>query len=536
MAMYFNPKNRKFIRDSNDKFYVDKTGVLAELNDMIDTPNGCVSLSHARRFGKTQVANMLDAYYSSGCDSREIFERFEIASNPTFEKHLNKYNVIHWDVATITDICDADVVPEMIKSVYEDMGEVYPDLDYSRPLFKNLYDVYNRTGKEFVIIIDEWDCVIRNYSNQPELVHKYMQFLHSLFKSSESAEYLALGYITGILPIKKIADESALNNFREYTMINSKNLTRYYGFTEEEVHTLCEQSGMSFEDMKVWYNGYLINGIHMYNPNSVNQAINSHSIDEYWKNTSAYDVINQYITLNFDGLKDAIVSILAGKDVHVNTGNFRNDLSQIRSKDDALTALIHLGYLGYNEKNGCAYLPNYEVRSAFNSALADSGWESIAASIMKSDKLLAATISGDAAYVSEALETAHEAYSSILKYNDENSLACVLTMAYSTIQAHYMVFREMPAGKGFADLVFIPRASSGDKPAIIIELKFGKSAQEALDQIKNKHYYECLSGYEGAVVLVGINYDRDTKKHACVIEKYASLGCISTVKSESFMN
>lgn len=378
MGMYLNPGKQRFQMDADSRIYVDKTGLLAELNRVLSTSDNCISLSHARRFGKSQAADMIDAYYSRDCDSRDIFSRFKISKDESFEKHLNRYNVIHWDVASFTDYCGGDVIESMTREVTGEMKNIYPDTDYDRPLYLILYELYMKTGIKYVIIVDEWDCIIRNYSDSPELVHRYMQFMHSLFKSAESKRFLALGYITGILPIKKIDDESALNNFREYTMINSWNLAPYYGFTEDEVKELCIKYDMPFDAIKTWYNGYLINGQHMYNPNSVNQAMSFHGLSSFWKNTSAYGTINRYITLNFDGLKEDIISILAGRRVPVNTDLFMNDLSQINSKDDALTALIHLGYLAYDEDSGCAYLPNYEVATAYRAALQIGGWKEIA--------------------------------------------------------------------------------------------------------------------------------------------------------------
>ena len=278
-------------------------------------------------------------------------------------------------------------------------------------------------------------------------MHRYLQFLHSLFKSEESKSFLALAYITGILPIKKIKDESALNNFDEFTMLKSKPITEYYGFTEEEVREPCEKYDMDFDTTKAWYNGYLINGKHMYNPNS-----------------------------------------------------FQNDLSTIASKDDTLTALIHLGYLGYDADRKKAYIPNYKVATAFEAALQVGEWKDIAKTISRCDELLFATIDGESDKVAEIIEQAHDAYTSVLKYNDENSLSYVLTMAYFTAPAYYNIIREMPACKGFADFVFIPRANA------------------------EKRYHEALSGYSEKILLVGINYDAEgnDKKHTCVIEEWNS--------------
>ena len=286
-----------------------------------------------------------------------------------------------------------------------------------------------------------------------------MQFLHSLFKSEESKSFLALGYITGILPIKKIKDESALNNFEEYTMIKCKPITEYYGFTEDEVKGLCKEYNMDFESTKAWYNGYLIDGKHMYNPNSVSMAMRRQEFDSYWKNTSSFVTINTFITMNYAGLKDDIITMLSGEKVMVDTESFQNDLSEIYSKDDALTALIHLGYLAYDKNMLSAYIPNFEVTKAFQTALKNGSWSEIAKSISKCDELLMATIAGKEEKVAELIELAHDTYTSVLKYNDENSLSCVLTMAYFTAPAYYNIIREMPTGKGFADFVFIPRAN-----------------------------------------------------------------------------
>ncbi len=385
-----------------------------------------------------------------------------------------------------------------------------------------IQEIYSRTNIPFVIIIDEWDCVIRN-SNDKELVHKYLQFLHSLFKSEESKSFLALAYITGILPIKKIQDESALNNFDEYTMLKSKPITEYYGFTEEEVRGLCKEYDMDFDATKAWYNGYLIDGVHMYNPNSVAMAMKKKDFDSYWKNTSSFASINTFITMNYAGLKDDIMTMLAGGKVMVETDAFQNDLFEIHSKDDALTALIHLGYLGYDADRKSAYIPNYEVARAFQMALKTGQWSEISRAISRCDELLMATIDKNAEKVAEIIEQAHDTYTSVLKYNDENSLSCVLTMAYFTAPAYYDIIREQPAGKGYADFIFKPRANAGWRPAMVVELKYNKSADTAIKQIKEKRYQGALSGYSDKILLVGINYDaegEDKKQHSCVIEEW----------------
>ena len=523
MGIYFNPTNESFTQAKNSMIYVDKTELLEQLNLRLSTENKCIAVSHARRFGKSHAAGMIDAYYSLGCDSSNLFDNTKIAANADYKKYMNKYNVIHLDISSFWDFHKKDLIESIKERVYDDFKEIYAEsLNYNKDIHVLLNEIYHKTTTPFVIIIDEWDCVIRN-SDDKELVHGYLQFLHSLFKSEESKAFLALGYITGILPIKKIKDESALNNFREYTMLDSYPITPYYGFTEEEVKQLCQKYDTDFDSIKAWYNGYLINGLHMYNPNSVSEAIDRHAFASYWRNTSSFSSINTFITMNYAGLKDDIMTMLAGGKVMVDTRSFQNDLSDIHSKDDALTALIHLGYLGYDADRKSAYIPNYEVAEAFQMALKTGTWDEISKAISRCDELLMATIDGDETKVAEIIEQAHDTYTSVLKYNDENSLSCVLTMAYFTAPGYYNIVREMPAGKGFADFAFIPRSNAGFRPAMIVELKYNQSAETAIKQIKEKKYHGALSGYSDKILLVGINYNADgsdKKHHTCVIEEW----------------
>ncbi len=523
MGVYFNPNNESFTQARNSMVYVDKTGLIEILNQRLSTEDKCIAVSHARRFGKSHAAGMVDAYYSLGCDSTKLFEDTRISSSADYKKYMNQYNVIHIDVSTFWDSYKDNIVEKIIEYIYKDFKIVFgEELDYQDNISYVLVKIYQKTNTPFVIIIDEWDCVIRN-STDTELVHKYLQFLHSLFKSEESKAFLALAYITGILPVKKIKDESALNNFDEYTMLKSNPITEYFGFTEDEVKDLCEKYEMDYDAVKAWYNGYLIDGMHMYNPNSVSMAIKRKDFDSYWKNTSSFASINTFITMNYAGLKDDIMTMLSGGKVMVETDAFQNDLSEIHSKDDAITALIHLGYLGYDADRKSAYVPNYEVAKAFQMALKTGEWSEISKAISRCDELLMATIDGNADKVAEIIELAHETYTSVLTYNDENSLSCVLTMAYFTAPGYYNIIREMPSGKGFADFVFIPRANAGYRPAMVVELKYNQSADTAIKQIKEKRYQGALSDYRDRILLVGINYDaegKDKKHHTCVIEEW----------------
>jgi hypothetical protein len=259
--------------------------------------------------------------------------------------------------------------------------------------------------------------------------------------------------------------------------------------------------------------------VHVYNPKSVTDAIRRRNIANYWTQTVAFESIQEYIGMNYDGLKEDIVAVLSGIKRHVNIRKFENDMTRIKSKDDVLTLLIHLGYLSYDSKEQNAYVPNEEVRSALADTISDMDWTPVINAIKRSERLLKLTWAGEADEVAEYISQVHMENTSILQYNDENSLSCVITLAYYNAINEYTIIREMPAGIGFADIVYIPKGG-GDKPAMVVELKYSKKAKTAIEQIKTKQYPASLSQYKGNLLLVGINYDKETKEHTCVIEEY----------------
>ncbi len=330
-----------------------------------------------------------------------------------------------------------------------------------------------------------------------------------------------IAYITGILPIKRYNSKSSLNNFKEFTMVNPKRLSAYIGFTQQEVRALCDTYHMDFDEMARWYDGYSFRRVqHIYNPYSVVNAIMDGEYDNYWSNTASYESLREYISMNFEGLRDLVVQMFAGARCIVDIGTFQNDMTSFKSRDDVLTALIHLGYLAYDVTTGEAYVPNEEVRAAFVRAVKDMDWEPVIQALKDSGRLLKATWDQDADLVAECIDKVHRENTSILQYNNENALSCVITLAYYNAVNEYTLIREMPSGKGYADMVFLPRRYS-TRPALIIELKYGQSAESAIAQIKERQYTETLRDYHGNILLVGISYDRDSKKHYCIIEEQA---------------
>ena len=383
-----------------------------------------------------------------------------------------------------------------------------------------LANINQETKKKFIIIIDEWDCVFREDKENLALQSEYINFLRSLFKGGPADRFVKLAYITGILPIKKYGTQSALNNFRELTMTSPGGIAKYIGFTEAEVKVLCKEHDMPFTEMKKWYDGYYLNRVgHVYSPNSVMEAINNEEFQNYWSQTETYESLKVYIEMDFDGLKQRIVEMLGGARIKIEVGSFQNDMTTFHCADDVLTLLIHLGYLAYDSKTEKAFIPNEEVRSAFVLAIRNRGWDEVYKAIENSEKLLKATLAMNETAVAKMLQDVHMQNSSSLVYNNEVSLASIIQLAYYTAAKEYTIIRELPAGEGFADMVFIPKRTS-KKPALVVELKWDKSAEGAISQIKDKKYVTALEEYKGNILLVGINYDRKTKEHQCKIEKY----------------
>ena len=518
MGIYVNPDNIDFQRAINSQIYVDKSGLIELTNAKLFTEQQFICVSRPRRFGKSMTANMLTAYYSRGCDSREMFSDLKIAKSADFEKHLNKYNVIH--INMVNFLSESKDMNELIDFVSEDITEEilteFSDVKFPKrqTLVRLLQSVFVQTKIPFVFIIDEWDCIFRIHKNDSDAQTKYLDFLRNLLKDQS---YVALAYMTGILPIKKYGEHSALNMFTEVSMTNPREYAEYTGFTEDEVKGLCQKYDMPFDETKRWYDGYDLKGIATYNPRSVVMSMTGHDFDSYWTSTETYEALKVYIDMNFDGLKDKVTQLVAGEKIPINPTKFQNDMTTLRSADDIFTLLVHLGYLTFDFYTKCVWIPNSEVAQEFINSIEDGGWEEVMKAINASDKLLQATINGDEQTVAELIDKAHSENTSILKYNDENSLSCVISIAYYSAKRTYTVERELPAGKGYADLVFKPRRYNAN-PAMIVELKYNKSAESAIQQIKDKNYPDCLKDYSGEVLLVGISYN-DEKRHCCRIEK-----------------
>ena len=521
MGTYINVGNAGFQSARNGE-YVDKSPLIAVVNSTLFSERQFSCVSRCRRFGKSMAAKMLYAYYDHSCDSRSLFADLAIAGDPTFEQHLNKYAAIYLDMTNFVSMYKTDdIVDRIDAALLEDVSKAYQDVPVQENdrLMDYLLRVSIEKGERFVFIIDEWDAICREFAPGTNAMDTYVGWLRRMFKSQDAFRVFAGAYMTGILPIKKYKTESAMNNFIEYSMVTPRNMASYFGFTKDEVRALAEKHGMDFCEMEKWYDGYQIGGQpSMFNPNSVMMAIYSDWCESYWGKTGSYDTVAHYIQMNYEGLKDDIILMLAGGRCKVNPTKFQNDMSVIESKDDVLTVLIHLGYLSYDRTKSECYIPNKEVAGEMVNAVEDNNWTNVVKALQASEQLLQATLDGEEEAVARGVDAAHDENTSILSYNNENSLACVLSIAYYYAKNDYVMHRELPTGKGFADIVLIPRKNV-ESPAIVLELKYDKDADSAINQILRKQYPERVAQYAGELLLVGINYDKKVKNHECKIIK-----------------
>ena len=526
VGMYIDVIADNFKMAITDDIYVDKTMLISLLNRAVCKKNRYICISRPRRFGKSLTAAMLYAYYSKAYDSNDLFKNFKIASDPSFDEHLNKYHTIFLNITT--EFNDAkknisNMIANITANIVYELKKLNTSIVYRNEslLHQCLANFYLETQEKFVIIIDEYDAILREKQGDIEAIKEYLEWLKALLKDKA---YVALAYMTGILPIKKYGTQSALNMFDEYSMVEPFNFMPFIGFTDEEVKALCCKYQVDLGQMRSWYNGYTFNDTHIYNPNSVVKSIERRAFSNFWTKTESFESLANYISLNFDGLKDDVIRLVSGQSIECEFASFSNDMSILNNKHDVFALLVHLGYLSVIEllsrKHCLVKIPNYEILEEFEQVIEFSeNYADIYALAKDTNKLLEAIYAANNEAVAKAIEQNHQKYTSIIKYNDENSLSCVVTMSlFLSVNKYYHPKREQFAGKGFADLIYMPKPKA-DVPALLIELKYDKDAQSAINQIKERNYLDYFEDYKGKVMLVGINYDTQSKKHDCLIEE-----------------
>lgn len=531
MGFYVNPPADGFEAILKGNRYVDKSELIAYTNHVLGTENMLTCFSRPRRFGKSFAAKMLVAYYSKGADAKALFKNLRIArmngvENACFEENLNRHDVIFIDITSFISMASdiRETVADLQADIIKELIKTYPCCisEGTTSLFRALMQVHEMTGNKFFIIIDEWDALFREAKDDKKLQQSYIQLLRSMFKSGQTSQVITGAYMTGILPVKKYGTQSALTDFREFTMLEPGPLAPFIGFTEDEVKALCRIHGMDFEKTRKWYDGYRFSdNEHVYCPNSIMELVSRKKFDSYWTKTETYESLRDYIDLDYLDLKDGIVEMLGGKHCRIDTGTFQNDMTSISSRDDIFTLLVHLGYLAYDFDEKAVFIPNEEGRIEFVRAVKEGRRTELAKAVKMSDKLLEATLQMDESAVAKMIEAVHLSEVTPKNYKDEQALRYVVIMAYLSCMDHYLRFEEIASGRGYCDILFLPRRTSS-KPALLIELKKDKSTNKAIQQIKEKQYTEIMRqfDYDGKLLLIGINYSTKTGRHTCRIEEF----------------
>ena len=519
MAYFLNNINEvnQFSKTTKEKYFVDKSELIEKMNELVGTASQYVCITRPRRFGKTLNAMMLASYYSKNADFKNLFDKLKISKNTTYLDHLNKHNVIY---ITLNEVPKAsctyyEFIGRYINLLSEDLKACYPDLKLNESLsmsdvFTQIHQKYNQN---FIFIIDEWDYIFNNDLFTEEERKSFLEFLRDLLKDKP---YVELAYMTGVLPIAKYSSGSALNMFLEFNIMNDYMYDKYFGFTNEEVERLChKQNKISMDSLKEWYNGYYTcNNLQIYNPRSVTTALRQGVCQSYWTNTGPMDEILYYINNDIDSVKDDVIKMVSDIPLEIKLKGYGAEQKELNTRNQILSAMTIYGFLSYCDEE--LRIPNKELRIKFDEALEDKSMGAVSEIVLKSNEMLKATLRKDTETMEKLIQEAHDINIPVIKYHDENSLACIITLVYLSARSKYKIVREMPAGVGFADFIFYPNDKS--KPAFIIELKKNSTPDEALKQIHEKRYSLALKDYTGRKLAVGISYDEKLKKHSVKIE------------------
>ena len=513
-----NIEKNEFKLAFNSDYFIDKTELISKISKLISTNGKFLCITRPRRFGKTINAMMLESYYSKNANFKDIFDNLKISDSESYLAHLNKHNVVYLQLNELPDISTNVTYEEFlnyyVKGLENDLKNLWPEIHFEGRISNMLQQVFSETGEGFIFIIDEWDFIFNNNLFSKEERNNFLYFLKDLLKDRP---YVELCYMTGVIPIAKYSTGSALNMFKEYTFLNDNIYYKYFGFTTEEVENICKkQDKVTFQELKEWYDGYKIQNIDIYNPRSVICALSDGICQSYWTNTGPMDEIMYFINNNVTDVKKDIITMISGEPVYVQLEGYGTENLSLETRDEILSAMTVYGLLSYHDET--LEIPNKELLLKFSRSLRDKNLQEISKLLSRSFDLLRATITQDVETMSEIIQYTHDIYTSVIKYNDENSLSCIITIAYISAIENYKIVREMPAGVGFADFIFYPKDKS--KPAFIIELKKNSTPEEALKQIFEKRYDLALKDYNGLKLAIGISYDTNLKNHSIKIQTF----------------
>ncbi|MBQ8232362.1 MAG: AAA family ATPase [Lachnospiraceae bacterium] len=548
MGVYLNSRKPYllFQEEASSAYFVDKTDILKELVPLVELKENKVEksgeergkghkyvcITRPRRFGKTVMANMISAYFGKGIDSRETFRGLKASSFDWFENHLNQHNVIHVMCNELPDECTtyAQYIARIKRRLLNDLIREFPDANIDRK--DPLWDAFNSiiefgNGEKFIFVLDEWDYIFHRKFITDSDKAAYIDFLSNLLKDQP---YVELVYMTGILPIAKYSSGSELNMFYEYTMATREKYSEYFGFTDAEVDQLyqrylknVQEPNVTREGLEHWYDGYqTVSGKRLYNPRSVVGALNDNQLGSYWTSSGPYDEIYYYVENDVAQVRDDIALMVSGTPVLAKVQEYAATSMKLTTRDEIFSAMIVYGFLSY--KNGYVSIPNKELMDKFADMIQKEPSLGYVHRLAKeSGQMLCATKAGDTKKMLEILEYAHNTESPLMSYSNEAELAAIVRLVYLEARDSYRIEREDKAGIGFVDFIFDPRKMDDD--CIIIELKVDHSAEEAIQQIKERDYALKFQGklgekpeYTGRILAVGIAYYKEDKKHNCKIE------------------
>lgn len=518
-----------------DEYFVDKSTIIEKLNHVIGkTSKRYVCITRPRRFGKTVMTNMISSYYAKDMETKEIFDTLQIAQSNDYEKHLNQHPVLSLYMSEMPRKCEnyEDYISYHERTIIKDLVKGFPecDLDEEAAVWENLDQIFYETGQKFIVIIDEWDSFFHSRFYTEEGAQDYLTYLKNLLKDRP---YVALAYMTGVLPIRKYSSGSELNMFDEFYFPTDTIYDTYFGFTEDEVKALCERNrkkggNIQYQQLAEWYNGYYTSkGKRLYNPRSINKALNQNTVKDYWTESGPGMEILELVKNNVDAIKEDVLRMVSGEKVAMPLDDFTADLPKIETREEIYSAMVIYGFLSYY--NGYLSIPNKEIMKKFQKVLKDKSMGYIAKLAQNSGIMLEATLAGDTEKMEEILEFVHDTEIPILQYNDENSLSCIVNLIYLNARDKYRIEREEKTGKGFVDFIFYP-INPADT-AIILELKKNDTSEHAIEQILNKKYDTKLSLlkdgariHTGKVLAVGMVYDVKKKVHHCKVEDITNRG------------
>ena len=535
MGIYVNSKNAYALykKETAKPYFVDKTVLLKELFPLVEEGSHYLCITRPRRFGKTVMANMVASFFSKGHRANDVFQNLQIYQDKDYEKYLNKYTVIHIMFNDLPRNCNSykQYIDRIEETLIRDLKKEYPDMpiDDQNAVWDTLLEIYaEKQDINIVFVFDEWDFIFHQKFVTEDDKLSYLQFLRNLLKDRP---YIALVYMTGILPIAKYSSGSELNMFAEFTMTTEQRFSEYFGFTDEEVDVLylryienCASTKMvTRDDLREWYDGYHTRkGERLYNPRSIVLSLSNNNTGNYWTSSGPYDEIFYYIENNIADVREDLALMVSGIPVPAKIQEYAATSMNLQTRDEIFSAMVVYGFLTY--ENGKVMIPNKELMNKFADMLKKEASLGYVHRLAKeSDRMLRATLAGDTETMAEILELAYDTEIPLLSYNDETELTAVVNLVYLSARDNYRVEREDKSGVGYVDFIFYP--VNRDADGIILELKVDHSPDEAIRQIKDKKYILRFTGKlgeerkcAGRILAVGISYNKKQKKHACKVE------------------